>query len=86
MNQGEINKEKTLKVNAEILEAEIIKFQREMWERNRFCECGADNIYQCACSPEKKRRFRKRRSRKTNEKFSERLDNALKEKVPEITN
>ena len=64
-------------LNYEIQMAEIREYEKQLWENNRFCECGADNIYDCECDPEKKKRFRKRRKRKVNEEFDEELRNLM---------
>lgn len=69
-------------LNFNIQIAEIQKYERKLWEKNRFCQCGAESIDECACEPEKQRRFRKRRKRKVNEKFSDELKNLMSGKLP----
>jgi hypothetical protein len=70
-----------MKYDGRLLIAEILDYKKEIWEDNRFCECGADSFRDCECSSEKKKRFLRRRKKKVNEKFSEELDKALKSVV-----
>ena len=77
-----VGKHKDFDLNHELLEAQMMEYQRELWENNRFCSCDADNIYECECSPKKKKRFRRRRKRKINQKFSRELDNMLAGRLP----
>lgn len=66
-----------MKLDCRPLIAEILEYQKELWERSNFCSCGADSLKSCDCSSEKKNRFLRRRKRMVNEKFSEDLDEAL---------
>ena len=69
-------------LNYKIQMAEIREYEKQLWENNRFCECGADNIYDCSCEPEKQKRFRKRRKRKVNEEFDTELRRLMKGQLP----
>ena len=71
-------------LNCDILIAEILEYQERLWEDNQFCECGANGLKSCSCSSDKKSRFLKRRKRKVNEKFGDRLDQALMGQVPTV--
>lgn len=75
---------KNFQINYQILLQEVHEFKREMWERSRFCTCGADTIYRCECDPEQKRRFIQRRKRKVNEKFSGRIEDILNRDTPTL--
>ena len=77
-----VSKDDNYDLNYKIQMFEIRKYERELWQNNRFCDCGAESIKECSCAPEKQRRFRKRRKRKVNEKFSEELSNLMKGKLP----
>jgi len=77
-----VSKDENYELNYKIQMAEIEQYERELWENNRFCKCGAETIEKCSCEPEKQRRFRKRRKKKVNEKFSDELDNLMKGKLP----
>lgn len=77
-----VSKDENYELNYKIQMAEIERYEQKLWENNRFCECGAENIEECSCAPEKQRRFRKRRKRKVNEKFSDELNNLMKGKLP----
>lgn len=65
--------EKSHSVNSEVLIAEMSAYQEKLWERSRFCECGAESLSSCTCDPEKKARFKRRMNRKTSKKFRGRL-------------
>lgn len=69
-------------VNFEIQMAEIREYERKLWENNRFCKCDANNIHECVCESEKKKRFRKRRKKKVNDEFSDELENLMSGKLP----
>jgi hypothetical protein len=69
-------------LNFKIQMVEIRRYEEKLWENNRFCQCDANSIKECSCEPEKQRRFRKRRKRKVNEKFSEELDNLMSGDLP----
>lgn len=77
-----VGRHKDYDINFEILSAEIRKREQEIWDNNRFCTCGAENIYKCGCDPEKKKRFRRRRKRKINNEFDRELDNMLAGRLP----
>lgn len=69
-------------LNFKLQMIEIRQYERKLWKNNRFCQCGADCIEDCSCEAEKQRRFRKRRKRKVNEKFSSELNNLMSGKLP----
>lgn len=64
-----INRKKTIRANSQILSAEMKELEERMWEKNRFCKCGADCLMECTCSKEKKDRYMKRLKRKRNEEL-----------------
>lgn len=78
------NRSKNYRVNYEILQAEIKLFREKLWERSRFCDCGADCLEECSCDVEKRERYRKRAHDKVNEKFGDRLNAALTGNLPDI--
>ena len=78
------SKQANYDLNCDILIAEILEYNSKLWENNDFCECGADGLKSCSCSSEKKSRFLKRRKKKVNEKFGNRLDQALTGQVPTV--
>lgn len=73
---------KNYQINYKILRAEIEEYRSTLWERNRFCQCGADSLEQCSCEMDKRERYRKRVHDKINEKFGERLNAALTGELP----
>mgnify|MGYP006934462900 CR=1 FL=1 len=75
---------KNYHINYKILMAEIEMYRDKLWERSRFCECGADSLKKCGCDTSKKESYRRRANRKVNEKFEERLDAALEGNLPLI--
>jgi len=79
---NKVTKHEDYELNYKIQMAEIRKREKELWDNNRFCSCGADHIHGCECDPEKIRRFRKRRKRKINEEFDEELRRLMKGQLP----
>lgn len=77
-----VEREDNYDLNFELQMMQIRKREREIWRNNRFCDCGADNIYECECEAEKQRRFRKRRKRKINEEFDRELRNLMAGRLP----
>jgi hypothetical protein len=78
-----VKRHKDYDVNYKILMAEIRAREIELWNNNQFCDCGADDIYECECEAEKQKRFRKRRKRKINEEFDQELKNMLAGRLPQ---
>ena len=67
--------------NAIPLIVEILEYKKQLWQNNQFCNCGADNLRECQCPSDKKKRFLRRRKKKVNKKFSDALDNGLKAEI-----
>lgn len=60
---------KSLQANKEVVRAEIRHMEQKMWERSRFCDCGADSVLECKCDEEKRRRYMRRVSSKLNKRY-----------------
>lgn len=73
---------KTFNFNYAIFREEQRQFREELWERSTFCECGADDILECSCSLEKRKRYMRRQKRKMKEKFGERMMKAFRGQIP----
>ena len=77
-----VKKSEHFDLNAEIQMAEIREYEKQVWENNQFCNCGADSINDCECDSEKQKQFRKSRKRKVNKEFDEELRNLMNGCLP----
>lgn len=75
---------KNFVINTEIFDAEKRLYEKELWDSNNFCECGADTWHQCSCDLEKRKRFMRRRKRKVRDKFGRRIKQALRGQMPTV--
>lgn len=66
---NQIDYERSIEVNKKIVRAEVRQLEKRMWERSRFCQCGAESVLECECDKDKRRRYMKRVSRKVNEEY-----------------
>lgn len=73
---------KTHIYNYAIFREEQRQYRKELWERNNFCECGAEDILECSCELEKRKRYLRRQRKKMQEKFGERIMKALRGQMP----
>lgn len=64
--------EKSYRYNSEILIAEMLERELEIWDENSFCECGAETHHSCECDETQIRNFKRRAGKKIEEEFGDR--------------
>ena len=66
-----MNRLESYKTNQAVIMEEARQIEKEAWEKNRFCNCTAENIAECSCDESKKWRFMERVNRKINKQLGE---------------